>query len=98
MVLCGHISAADNWNGCVNYQVSTNSADKKVHEVLFDSQALGGGFHGNGGDGWIRLMEFDKDMKNVKVRTFSPVFAYSPSTQHLAWHTAPFNEFVIEID
>ena len=98
MVLCGHIAAHNNWNGCVNYQVSTNSANKKVHEILFDPQALGGGFHGNGGDGWIRLMEFDKDMKSVKVRTFSPVFAYSPSTQHLAWHTAPFNEFVIEID
>ena len=98
MVLCGHIAAPNDWNASVNYQVSTNSAGKKVHEVLFDPQAMAGGWGGNGGDGFIRLMEFDKDMKIVKVKTFSPVFAYSPSTQHLAWHTAPFNEFVIELD
>ncbi len=98
MVLCGHISAVDNWNGCVNYEVSTNDAGKKVHEILFDPQALGGGWGGNGGDGWLRLMEFDKDMKHVKVKTFSPVFAYSPSTCNLAWHTAPFNEFEFDID
>ena len=98
MVLCGHISSPDNWLGCVNYTKSKNWAGKTVHEILFDPQALGGGWHGNGGDGWIRLMEFDKDMKTVKVKTFSPFFAYSPSTQHLAWHTAPFNEFEFDID
>ena len=98
MVLCGHIAEPNNWNGSVNYEVSTNDAGKKVHEILFDPQAMAGGWGGNGGDGFIRLMEFDKAMKTVKVKTFSPVFAYSPSTQHLAWHTAPFNEFVIELD
>ncbi len=98
MVLCGHIAEPNNWNGSVNYEVSTNDAGKKVHEILFDPQALAGGWGGNGGDGFIRLMEFDKDMKRVKVKTFSPVFAYSPSTCHLAWHTAAFNEFEFNID
>ncbi len=98
IVLSGHISAADDWRGCVNYTKSKNWAGKTVHEILFDPQALGGGWHGNGGDGWIRLMEFNKDMTKIKVRTFSPFFAYSPSTRHLAWHTAPFNEFEITID
>jgi hypothetical protein len=98
MVICGHISRKDDWNGCVGYQVSKNDSGKSVHEILFDTQALGGGWHGNGGDGWIRLMEFSKDMKQVKVRTFSPLFATSPSTCHLAWHTAPFNDFVINFD
>ena len=98
MVICGHISRRDDWRGCVGYQVSQNGSGKKVHEILFDTQALGGGWHGNGGDGWIRLMEFSKDMKQIQVRTFSPLFAISPSTCKLAWHTAPFNEFVIDID
>ena len=98
MVICGHMSKPDDWSGCVGYQVSKNDSGKSVYEILFDPQALGGGWHGSGGEGWIRLMEFSKDMKQVKVRTFSPLFAISPATCNLAWHTAPFNEFVIDID
>lgn len=96
LVLCGHISAADNWRGCVGYQVSTNDAGGKVHEILFDPQALAGGWSGNGGDGFIRLLEFSKDMKIMKVRTFSPYFAISPSVRKYAWHTHPYNEFTVE--
>lgn len=96
LVLCGHVSKANDWRGCVHFQSSKNKAGKTVHEMLFNPQALVGGWNGNGGDGWIRLLEFSKDMKKVKVRTFSPHFAISPSTQKLAWHTAPFNEFVFE--
>lgn len=98
MVLCGHAYLDDKWEHAVRYQVSKNDEGKKVHEILFNAQGIGGGWIGNGGDGFIRLMEFDKEMKHVKVRTFSPFFAYSPSTQHLAWHTAPFNEFDFNID
>lgn len=96
LVLCGHVSRANDWRGCVRFQSSKNKAGKTVYEMLFDPQALVGGWHGNGGDGWLRLLEFSKDMKKVKVRTFSPHFAISPSTQQFAWHTAPFNEFVFE--
>ena len=98
MVVCGHVSYGDDWRGCVDFKTSKNDAGKTVYEMLFDPQAIGGGFNGNGGDGWIRLLEFSKDMKTIKVRTFSPLFAISPSTQHLAWHTAPFNQFTINIE
>jgi hypothetical protein len=98
MVLCGHVAGPDDWNACVGYQTSTNDAGKKVHEVVFNPQAMGGGWYGNGGDGYIRLMEFDKEMKTVKVKTFSPLFAISPSTQHLAWHDAEFNDFIINLE
>ena len=43
-------------------------------------------------------MEFDKDMKTVKVRTFSPLFAISPATQYLAWHDEDFNNFTIKLE
>ena len=62
--------------------------------MLFDPQAIGGGWHGTGGDGWIRLLEFSEDMKKVKVRTFSPYFASDKATEKFSYHTAPFNEFV----
>jgi hypothetical protein len=96
LVVCGHISSPDNWRGCVGFRSTKNSSGKTVHEMLFDPQALGGGWAGNGGDGWIRLLEFSADMKQIKVRTFSPLFAISPSTRNLAWHTAHYNEFVME--
>ena len=98
MVLCGHVAGPDDWSACVGYQTSMNDAGKKVHEIVFNPQAMGGGWYGNGGDGYIRLMEFDKDMKTVKVRTFSPLFAISPATQYLAWHDEDFNNFTIKLE
>jgi len=59
---------------------------------------MGGGWHGNGGDGWIRILEFLPDGKTVKVKTFSPMFAISPSTKHLAWDREDYNEFTFELD
>ena len=95
MVICGHATAAENWLGSTGFQVSKNDAGKNVYEMLFNPQFIG---DGSGGDGWIRLLEFSKDLKKVKVRTFSPLFALSGATRNLSWHTAPFNqfEFVIE--
>ncbi len=98
LVICGHVSWADDWRGCAALMTSKNDAGKTVYEMLFDPQAIGGGFNGNGGDGWIRLLEFSKDMKTIKARTFSPLFAISPSTQHLAWQTSELNEFTIKIE
>ena len=95
MVICGHATAAENWLGSTGFQISKNDAGKNVYEMLFNPQFIG---DGSGGDGWIRLLEFSKDCKTVRVRTFSPLFARSGSTRNLSWHTAPFNqfEFVIE--
>lgn len=57
-----------------------------------------GGWQGNGGDSWLRWMEFMPDKKTVKVKTFSPLFALSPTTQKFAWHREPYNEFEIQFD
>jgi len=66
--------------------------------MLFDTQTVGGGWHGNGGDGWLRLLEFSPDLKTVKAKTFSPLFAISPSTQYLAWGHEDYNEFEFALD
>ncbi|MDR1722855.1 MAG: metallophosphoesterase [Tannerella sp.] len=96
LVICGHIG---NGNGefadNVGYRVDKNSAGKDVHQMMFNVQTLGGGWEGNGGDGWLRIMEFMPDGKTLKIRTYSPLFGISPSTKHLAHRDAPYDQFEI---
>jgi hypothetical protein len=92
MVLCGHISGE-------GYRKDKNSTGKTVHQILFDAQSMGGGHRdGNGGDGWIRILEFFPDGKTVRVRTFSPLFGISPTTQQFAWKADARNEYTIQFD
>lgn len=93
LVISGHHSTADNMEGCCGFRVDKNAAGKTVSQLLFDTQAMGGGWEGNGGDGWLQLLEFSKDMKTVKVRTFSPLFAISPSSRANAWNREKYCEF-----
>ena len=66
--------------------------------MLYDTQTLGGGWEGNGGDGWLRILEFMPDGKTVKVRTYSPLFGISPVTSHLAERTEDYDRFDFIID
>lgn len=98
MVFSGHIGVPDNILGHIGFRSDKNAAGKKVSQMVFNAQALGGGWHGNGGDGWLRYLEFMPGGKKVKVKTFSPLFAISPSTRHLAWRTESYDEFEFELD
>lgn len=92
MVLCGHISGE-------GYRKDKNASGKTVHQMLFDAQSMGGGHReGNGGDGWLRIIEFFPDGKTVKVKTFSPLFGISPTTRPFAWKTDSRNEYTIRFD
>ncbi|WP_298646657.1 metallophosphoesterase [uncultured Proteiniphilum sp.] len=98
MVFAGHIGKPDDPKGHIAFRVDENAGGKKVSQMVFNAQALGGGWHGNGGDGWLRILEFLPDGKTVKVKTFSPLFAISPTTQKYAWRTEPHDEFTFELD
>ena len=98
LVICGHISAADKWERGIAFSMDKNSSGKSVAQMAFNTQAIGGGFHGSGGDGWLRLLEFMPDRKTVKATTFSPLFAISPSTRHLAWKHDKLSEFTFTIE
>ncbi len=98
LVFSGHIGAPNDFKAHVAFRTDKNAADKKVNQMTFNAQALGGGWHGNGGDGWLRILEFLPDGKTVKVHTFSPYFAISPSTRHLAWQKDSYNEFSFVLD
>lgn len=92
MVLCGHISGE-------GYRADKNRSGKSVHQILFDAQSMGGGHRdGNGGDGWLRILEFFPDGKTVKVKTFSPLFGVSPTTRQFAWKKDARNEFTVKFD
>ena len=65
---------------------------------MFNAQAEGGGWHGNGGDGWLRILEFHPDGKTVTVHTFSPLFAVSPSTVGLSLRTEPYDHFSFSLE
>lgn len=89
LVLCGHISGT-------GFRSDKNAAGRNVHQMLFDAQSDGGGYEGNGGDGWIRILEFLPDGVTVKVTTFSPLFAISPTTQQYAWRRDAINEYTFK--
>lgn len=92
LVLSGHYSGE-------GYRVDENSAGKAVHQIMFDAQSMGGGHrNGNGGDGWLRILEFFPDGQTIKVKTFSPLFAISPTSQPYAWKRDARNEFTIKFD
>ena len=96
LVFSGHIGGPDDKDRHVAFRTDTNAAGKKVHQMTFNAQALGGGWFGNGGDGWLRLLEFQGN--KVLVKTFSPYFAISPTTRQFAWGTDEFKSFSFEMD
>ena len=98
LVVCGHIARPEKWDAGISFSTDKNHLGKTVNQMAFNTQAIGGGWHGNGGDGWLRLLEFMPDKKTVKAKTFSPFFAISPSTNHLAWKKGPLDEFTFVIE
>ena len=63
MVLCGHWdTVGGEWK-----QVSMNDARQEVIEVLADFQT-----RENGGNGWLRLIQFDEAESKVWFKTYSP--------------------------
>lgn len=99
MVLCGHYAVAgESFQNNVGYRTDKNVVGKDVPQMMFNAQALGGGMSGNGGDGWLRILEFMPDGKTIKVKTYSPLFGFSPTTKKLAWRTDKYDQFDIIIN
>lgn len=69
-VVSGHVMGRH-----VGYRVDANAAGRRVHQMLFNAQGLGGGSaeKGNGGDGWLRLMTLRPDGRTLDIRSFSPL-------------------------
>lgn len=106
LVLCGHTGQAPKIEDGkeIDYrQTSALRTDKAAdgHEVvqmMFNSQQGDGNWNGNGGDCWLRILEFKPDGKRIGVRTFSPLFAISKRTKDMAWRTEKYDQFDIVIE
>lgn len=67
MVFSGHIGGVG-----VGYLASEGVEGQTVHQMLFDSQT-----EANGGNGWLRVLEFLDDGRTVRLRTYSPFLRYA---------------------
>ena len=93
LVICGHTGTPGDFEDSVAFRSDKNSAGKTVHQMMFNVQVLGGGWEGNGGDGWLRILEFMPYGKTLKVKTYSPLFGISSATKHLAHRTGACDQF-----
>lgn len=65
MVLCGHACYT-------NHKTDKGKAGNTVHEVVVDYQK-----DVNGGNGWLRLLQFLPDGRTVRTRDYSPILDQS---------------------
>ena len=98
LVLCGHECEISDYEGNVSFRTDRNAAGRTVAQMMFNAQTADNQWHGNGGDGWLRILEFMPDGKTIKVRTFSPLLAVSALSCDKAWRTAPYDQFDIVLD
>lgn len=106
MVLCGHTGNPPkikdgekvNYQPTTCYRVDKAADGHEVVQMMFNSQNGDGSWNGNGGDCWLRILEFRPDGKTIGVRTFSPLFAQSRLTKHLAWRTDSYDQYLLTIE
>ena len=106
MVLCGHTGNPPkikdgekvNYQPTTCYRVDKAADGHEVVQMMFNSQNGDGNWNGNGGDCWLRILEFRPDGKTIGVRTFSPLFAQSRLTKHLAWRTDAYDQYLLTIE
>lgn len=99
LVISGHYAVPDEkMTSATGFRRDKNDFGKEVYQMMFNTQAIGGGMSGNGGDGWLRILEFMPDGKTVSARTYSPFFAFSPRTKDLAEDVSPCCKFTFEIE
>lgn len=98
MVICGHDARVGSFKDNVGYRTDRNKAGRNVSQMMFNAQTAGGGWEGNGGDGWLRILEFMPDGKTIKVRTFSPLLAISEAGGPSAWRTEDHDRFDIVLE
>lgn len=66
------------------YHLENGDDGNRVYELLVDPQNMA-----NGGNGWIRMLEFDPNGRTVHVKTYSPFLNQ--------WDLAPDNFYNIEL-
>lgn len=76
----------------VSYRSDPYPDGRVAHQMLFNAQ-----WAPRGGNGWLRLLEFLRDGKTVRVWTVSPHLAASSKDDSAGWPTAPELKFSITL-
>ncbi len=79
LVLSGHVTGDG-----AGYAVASGVHGNPVHEMMVNFQ-----MRLDGGEGYLRLLEFQPDGRTVQVRTYSPVL-----DRHMSW---PEHQFTFEL-
>ena len=95
LVVCGHECNITDYKSSVSFRTDKNAVGKNIPQMMFNAQTADGQWFGNGGDCWLRIMEFMPDGKTIKIKTFSPLFALSPLSCDKAWRTESYDQFDI---
>lgn len=100
MLVCGHYSSIDGFRYNVGQRNDKNHIGRNVFQMMFNAQTEGGRgwLDNNGGDGWLRIMEFMPDGKTIKIKTYSPFFGISPTTEKYSWRKDSWDEFSIVLE
>ncbi len=94
LAICGHTGGPS----CMeSRKVDKNAEGGKIEMMMFNPQAISG-WDGNGGDGWLRILEFKPDGKTISVKTYSPIFAFSKKTEQFAWDRSPKHQFDLVLE
>jgi hypothetical protein len=97
MVLCGHAFGASvaGVSKSENLRIGLNDAGHEVYQLLIDYQ--GNLKASSGGDGWLRLMEFDVEGGAIRFSTYSPVLGkYAGRDGEASFNQDPrFSEFTL---
>ena len=93
LLICGHYCTIGSDDDNVSMREDVNKAGSSVHQMMFNAQTADKEWFGNGGDGWLRILEFLPDGKTIVVKTYSPLFGFSPTTADRAWRREAYDEF-----
>ncbi len=109
LILCGHAGTTMPWpkdpksldeidyTKTCGFRIEKTTDGREVPIMMFNSQTGDGEWNGNGGDCWLRILEFKPDGETIKVQTFSPLYALSKFTKNMAVRHAPNDEFEFKI-
>ncbi len=74
------------------YRMDSYAEGQVVHQMLFNAQ-----WAPKGGNGWIRLLEFQPDGRTVQVKTYSPYLERTLADLVKAWRSDPNSQFTIAL-
>lgn len=97
LLICGHYCTIGTDEDNVSIREDINQKGNNVYQMMFNAQTADKEWFGNGGDGWLRILEFLPDGKTIAVKTYSPLFGFSPTTADKAWRREHYDEFSMTI-